>query len=73
MSQSTVDRVIRELTPALARLFDTDAQAHRDRRHLWVVDGTLIPTRDRTRNAISKNYRMSTNIFNGVLARVPTI
>ena len=32
-----------------------------DRRESWVVDGTLIPTRDHRRAARSKNYRWSCN------------
>ena len=32
-----------------------------DRRHTWIVDGTLIPTRDHLTAAKSKNYRWSCN------------
>lgn len=32
-----------------------------DRRWSWVVDGTLVPTRDHTTAAKSKNYRWSCN------------
>jgi hypothetical protein len=32
-----------------------------DRRESWVVDGTLIPTRDHSHAAKSKNYRWSCN------------
>jgi hypothetical protein len=39
----------------------------RDRRDSWVVDGTLVPTRDHGRAARSKNYRYSCNAQ--VLAR----
>lgn len=47
------------MTPRLAAL----AAQHRprDRRESWVVDGTLIPTRDHRRAARSKNYRWSCN------------
>ena len=33
-----------------------------DQRDLWIVDGTLIPTRDHTRTALCKNYRQSVNV-----------
>jgi hypothetical protein len=29
---------------------------------LWIVDGTLVPVRDRTVGASSKNYRFSANV-----------
>jgi hypothetical protein len=32
-----------------------------DRRAAWVLDGTLVPTRDHRRAAKSKNYRWSCN------------
>lgn len=44
------------------RLAGLDANtAPRDRRESWVVDDTLIPTRDHRRAARSKNYRWSCN------------
>src|SRR4051812_39321065 len=57
-SKSTAHRIVREMTPQLAAL-----AVHRpcDRRSSWVVDGTLIPTRDHRRAARSKNYRWSCN------------
>ena len=33
-----------------------------DRRESWVVDGTLVPTRDHKAAAKSKNYRWSCNV-----------
>ena len=36
-------------------------RARRDRRWTWIVDGTLIPTRDHDCAARSKNYRYSCN------------
>jgi hypothetical protein len=59
VSQSQVDRTVRDLTPHLAALL---GPAPTDRRELWVVDGTLVPVRDHTRSAISKNYRRSANV-----------
>jgi hypothetical protein len=59
VSQSTIDRVIRDLTPHVAALLGPPPT---DRRELWVVDGTLVPVRDHTRSAISKNYRRSANV-----------
>ncbi|MEU1916099.1 transposase [Streptomyces massasporeus] len=32
------------------------------RRLLWIVDGTLVPVRDRTVGASSRNYRFSANV-----------
>ena len=39
-----------------------DRASKRDRRMSWVVDGTLIPTRDHSAAAKSKNYRWSCNL-----------
>ena len=47
------------MTPRLAALGADHLP--RDRRESWVVDGTLIPTRDHRRAARSKNYRWSCN------------
>ena len=47
------------MTPRIAAL--ADAPASRDRRESWVVDGTLVPTRDHRGAARSKNYRWSCN------------
>ena len=58
LSTSSVHRIVASLTPRLAEL---DRATPRDRRESWVVDGTLIPTRDHTRAARSKNYRWSCN------------
>ena len=58
VSKSTVHRIIARCTPLLATMV---ANMPRDRRESWVVDGTLIPTRDHRRAARSKNYRWSRN------------
>jgi hypothetical protein len=47
------------MTPRLAALAAQNRP--QDRRESWVVDGTLIPTRDHRRAARSKNYRWSCN------------
>ena len=57
ISKSAAHRMVATLTPVLARL----APPARDRRTSWVVDGTLIPTRDHRCAARSKNYRWSCN------------
>ncbi len=57
-STSTVHRVMVAITPRLAACAAT---VNRDRRWAWVVDGTLIPTRDHRCAAKSKNYRWSCN------------
>jgi DDE superfamily endonuclease len=59
ISKSAAHRIIASMTPRLAALA---AQSRPyDRRESWVVDRTLIPTRDHRRAARSKNYRWSCN------------
>jgi hypothetical protein len=58
ISKSTAHRIVTAMTPRLAALAAT---AKHDRRWSWVLDGTLIPTRDHARAARSKNYRWSCN------------
>ncbi len=60
VSKSHVHRVIADLTPRIAAFFH-DAKAH-ERRSSWVLDGTLVPTRDHAAAAKSKNYRWSCNL-----------
>ncbi|MGW6014299.1 transposase family protein [Streptomyces sp. NPDC055210] len=60
VSSSTVCRVIRRLGPLLA-LEPLARPAHAADR-LWIVDGTLVPVRDRTIGASSRNYRFSANV-----------
>lgn len=58
ISRSCVHRIMASLVPRLAAL----VMNHRhDRRWSWIVDGTLIPTRDHATAAKSKNYRWSCN------------
>ena len=59
ISRSTAHRIVATMTPRIAAL--AEAEPRRDRRDSWVVDGTLIPTRDHSRAARSKNYRWSCN------------
>jgi hypothetical protein len=59
ISKSTAHRIVSTMTPQLAALAARDPL--HDRRESWVVDGTLIPTRDHSRAAKSKNYRWSCN------------
>ncbi len=65
ISRSAAHRIIAAMTPQIAAL--TNEPCLRDRRDSWVVDGTLVPTRDHRRAARSKNYRWSCNAQ--VLAR----
>lgn len=58
ISRSQVHRIIADIVPRLAALLTVDL----DRRHSWIVDGTLVPTRDHTSAAKSKNYRWSCNV-----------
>jgi hypothetical protein len=59
ISKSAAHRIVAGLTPVLAQLADPHHPT--DRRELWVLDGTLVPTRDHRRAARSKNYRWSCN------------
>jgi len=63
ISRSQAHRIVADLVPRLASLLVVDL----DRRRAWIVDGTLVPTRDHTTAAKSKNYRWSCNLQ--VLAR----
>lgn len=57
ISKSTAARVLNHLAPLPAI-----SPARRPRQDtVLIVDGTLVPTRDRTIAASSKNYRYSTN------------
>ncbi|MGW0537434.1 transposase family protein [Streptomyces sp. NPDC003032] len=60
ISSATVCRVIQRLGPLLALEPAPRPVAGADR--LWIVDGTLIPVRDRTVGASSRNYRFSANV-----------
>lgn len=55
---STAHRIVAALTPMLASLLPSPP---RDRRLSWIVDGTLIPTRDHRCATKSKNCRSSCN------------
>lgn len=63
ISRSQAHRIVADLVPRLASLLVVDL----DRRRAWIVDGTLVPTRDHATAAKSKNYRWSCNLQ--VLAR----
>jgi len=58
ISKSQVHRILVDLVPRLGALL----AVNRDRRMSWVVDGTLIPTRDHAVAGKSKNYRWSCNM-----------
>ncbi|MER8073802.1 MULTISPECIES: transposase family protein [unclassified Streptomyces] len=60
VSPATVCRVIRRLRPLLALRPVTRPVDATDR--LWIVDGTLVPVRDRKVGASSRNYRFSANV-----------
>ncbi len=59
VSQKQVDRVLHDLLPVVGQLLGPPRMDHRE---LWIVDGTLIPTRDHTKTALCKNYRRSVNV-----------
>jgi hypothetical protein len=57
ISKSAADRIVDHLGPALA----LQPRKRYRRDTVLIVDGTLVPTRDRSVAASSKNYRHSTN------------
>ncbi|MHA4820432.1 transposase family protein [Streptomyces aculeolatus] len=59
-SPATVCRVIQRLGPLLA--IEPAAASADAVERLWIVDGTLVPVRDRTVGASSRNYRFSANV-----------
>lgn len=59
ISKSMAHRIVATITPKLAAL--APGSRCRDQRWSWIVDGTLIPTRDHSHAAKSKNYRYSCN------------
>jgi hypothetical protein len=59
ISKSVTHRIVSTMTPRLAALGTQHCPT--DRRESWVIDGTLVPTRDHRRAARSKNYRWSCN------------
>ncbi|HEY0988391.1 MAG TPA: transposase family protein [Kofleriaceae bacterium] len=61
ISKSAAHRIVSTMTPRLAALGAQNCPPGIDRRESWVIDGTLIPTRDHQRAARSKNYRYSCN------------
>lgn len=60
VSSATVCRVIQKLGPLLT--LEPVARPAIAADRLWIVDGTLIPVRDRTVAASSRNYRFSANV-----------
>ncbi|MFF0537091.1 transposase [Streptomyces coelicoflavus] len=60
VSPATVCRVIQRLGPLLALEPVRTSQDAVER--LWIVDGTLVPVRDRKVGASSRNYRFSANV-----------
>ncbi|MFJ4759137.1 transposase family protein [Streptomyces sp. NPDC088763] len=60
ISAATVCRVIQHLRPLLA--LESAPRPVADVERLWIVDGTLVPVRDRKVGASSRNYRFSANV-----------
>ncbi|MFD5259069.1 transposase family protein [Streptomyces bobili] len=60
VSPATVCRGIQGLGPLLALEPTRTSQDAVER--LWIVDGTLVPVRDRKVGAPSRNYRLSANV-----------
>jgi hypothetical protein len=59
ISKSTAHRIVASITAQLAAAGSPDVAGKL--RDAWIVDGTLIPTRDHQRAGKSKNYRWSCN------------
>lgn len=59
ISRSSAHRIVSTMTARIAALIQGHTPT--DRRESWIVDGTLLPTRDHSRAARSKNYRWSCN------------
>ena len=57
ISCAQAHRIVADIVTRIAAL----ARADFDRRWSWIVDGTLVPTRDHATAAKSKNYRWSCN------------
>ncbi len=60
VSSSTVCRVVQKLGPLLA--LEPVARPADAADRLWIVDGTLVPVRDRRVGSSSRNYRFSANV-----------
>ncbi len=60
VSSSTVCRVVQRFGPLLALEPVSRPAEVADR--LWIVDGTLVPVRDRNVGSSSRNYRFSANV-----------
>ena len=60
ISSAQAHRVVTDIVTRVAALAAL-TQVPLDRRHSWVVDGTLVPTRDHRVAAKAKNYRWSCN------------
>jgi hypothetical protein len=60
ISSSTVCGVIQRLGPLLA--LEPDSRPNDAADRLWIVDGTLLPVRDRHVGTSSRNYRFSANV-----------
>ncbi|MGY3061735.1 hypothetical protein ACVWZD_006033 [Streptomyces sp. TE3672] len=59
-SPATVCRAIHRLRPLLA--IEPATRPADAVERLWILDGTLIPVRDREVGASSRNYRFSANV-----------
>ena len=59
ISRAQAHRIVTDIVGRIARL--AQQEVRHDRRWSWIVDGTLIPTRDHRAAAKSKNYRWSCN------------
>lgn len=60
ISRAQAHRIVSDVVERVAALLA--APVNSDRRFSWVVDGTLVPTRDHGVAAKAKNYRWSCNV-----------
>jgi hypothetical protein len=59
ISRSMAHRIVVDITARLADALNTTVEL--DQRRSWIVDGTLVPTRDHRHATKAKNYRYSCN------------
>lgn len=60
ISRAQAQRIVTDIVRRIAALVAWP-RGELDRRYSWVLDGTLVPTRDHRAAAKSKNYRWSCN------------
>ena len=60
ISRAQAQRIVTDIVERIAALV-ASSTVRSDRRQSWIIDGTLVPTRDHSVAAKSKSYRWSCN------------